>query len=103
MADVLTNSLPDSFFPGATPCRSRKPAYTIQVLASVQGGTVMWHPQWLEFPELVVRCDVVVRGPRQDEALGLLAELLVSDLQELQAVPVHFVEGVRFTEPLGEC
>jgi hypothetical protein len=63
----------------------------------------MWHPQWLEFPELAVRCDVVMRGPRLDEALGLLAELLAADLQDLEAVPVHFVEGIRLLEPLGAC
>lgn len=68
----------------------------------VQGSTVLWHPQWLEFPELSVRCDVVVKGPRIDEALGLLAELLVSDLHELEAVPVYFVEGLRLVEPAGE-
>jgi hypothetical protein len=63
---------------------------------------VLWSPQWLEFPELTVRCDVVVKGPRLDDALGLLADLLVSDLQELEAVPVYFVEGLRLIEPLGE-
>lgn len=68
----------------------------------LQGSTVLWSPQWLEFPELTVRCDVVVKGPRLDDALGLLADLLVSDLQELEAVPVYFVEGLRLIEPLGE-
>jgi hypothetical protein len=69
---------------------------------TLQGSTVLWHPQWLEFPELAVRCDVVVKGPRLDDALGLLAEQLTSELQELEAVPVYFVEGLRFVEPLGE-
>jgi hypothetical protein len=68
---------------------------------ALQGSTVLWHPQWLEFPELAVRCDVVIKGPRLDDALGLLAELLTSDLQELEAVPVYFVEGLRFAEPHG--
>jgi hypothetical protein len=66
-----------------------------------QGGTVLWHPQWLEFPELTLRCDVVIKGPRLDDALGLLTELLVSDLQELEAVPVYFVEGLRLVETQG--
>lgn len=69
---------------------------------ALQGSTVLWHPQWLEFPELAVRCDVVIKGPRLDDALGLLADTLTSDLQELEAVPVYFVEGLRFVEPLGE-
>lgn len=38
-----------------------------------QGSSALWRPQWMEFPELLVRCDVVVRGPRLDEALGQLA------------------------------
>lgn len=49
-----------------------------------------------------MRCDVVVKGPRLDDALGLLAELLTSDLQELEAVPVYFVEGLRLVDSLGE-
>lgn len=66
-----------------------------------QGSTVLWHPQWLEFPELTVHCDVVIKGPRLDEALGLLADLLTADLQELESVPVYFVEGLRWVEQLG--
>jgi hypothetical protein len=69
---------------------------------AAQGSTVLWHPQWLEFPELTVRCDVVIKGPRLDDALGLLAGLLTADLQELETVPVYFVEGIRLLEPLGE-
>jgi hypothetical protein len=68
----------------------------------MQGSTVLWRPQWLEFPELTVRCDVVIKGPRLDEALNVLAELLTSDLRELEAVPVYFVEGLRLVDPLGE-
>jgi hypothetical protein len=68
----------------------------------LQGSTVLWRPQWLEFPEMTVRCDVVIKGPRLDDALGLLAELLTSDLQELEAVPVYFVEGLRLVDSLGE-
>lgn len=76
--------------------------HCIALVDVLQGSTVLWHPQWLEFPELTVRCDVVIKGPRLDDALGLLAELLTSDLQELEAVPVYFVEGLRLVEALGE-
>lgn len=164
--DVLSNSLPDSFFPGAMPF-SNKDGYTIQVLASVQvstansrqiglklvmqadfrqcygassclavcrlseqpmagiwpnlslirccctviahasapslqGSSAVWRPQWMEFPELVVRADVVVRGQRLDEALVQLAVLLTDDLRELDAVPVFFVQGLRLVKPLGK-
>jgi hypothetical protein len=57
----------------------------------------------MEFPELVVRADVVVRGPRLDEALGQLAGLLAADLADLDAVPVFFVQGLQLVEPLCEC
>jgi hypothetical protein len=57
----------------------------------------------MEFPELVVRADVVVRGPRLDEALGQLAGLLAADLADLDAVPVFFVQGLQLVEPLSEC
>jgi hypothetical protein len=56
----------------------------------------------MEFPELVVRADVVVRGPRLDEALGQLAGLLAADLADLDAVPVFFVQGLQLVEPLCE-
>lgn len=36
--DVLTNSLPDSFFPSSTPFSGSKDGYTIQLLSSVQVG-----------------------------------------------------------------
>ncbi|WIA30633.1 hypothetical protein OEZ86_000711 [Tetradesmus obliquus] len=98
--DVLSNSLPDSFFPGPMPF-SNKDGYTMQVLASVQGTTAVWRPQWMEFPELAVRADVVVRGPRLDEALGQLAGLLAADLADLDAVPVFFVQGLQLVAPLA--
>lgn len=50
----------------------------------------------------MVRCDVVVRGPRLDEALAQFAALLTADLQELDAVPVYLVQGLRFVDALGE-
>jgi hypothetical protein len=46
--------------------------------------------------------DVVVRGPRLDEALGQLAGLLAADLADLDAVPVFFVQGLQLVEPLCE-
>jgi len=49
-----------------------------------------------------VRCDVVVRGPRLDEALAQFAALLTADLQELDAVPVYLVQGLRFVDAFGE-
>lgn len=36
MHDVLTNSLPDTLFPTATPYSAKKSGYTIQLLSSVQ-------------------------------------------------------------------
>lgn len=51
-----------------------------------------WHAQP---PATAVSC-------RLDEALVLLAELLTSDLQDLEAVPVHFVEGIRLVDPAGK-
>jgi hypothetical protein len=71
--------------------------------SQLQGTTAVWRPQWMEFPELVVRADVVVRGPRLDEALGQLAGLLAADLADLDAVPVFFVQGLQLVEPLSEC
>lgn len=50
-----------------------------------------------------MRCDVVIKGPRLDDALALLADLLTSDLQELEAVPVYFVEGLRLVDTAGVC
>eukprot|EP00775_Hariotina_reticulata_P008243 gene8243-8433_t len=100
MQDVLSNSMPDSFFPGPTPF-SGKDSYSTQVLASVQGSSAVWRPQWLEFPELMVRCDVVVRGPRLDEALAQFAALLTGDLRELDAVPVYLVQGLRIVDAFG--
>jgi hypothetical protein len=38
MHDVLTNSLPDSVFPSATPFSGKKGGYTVQLLSSVQVG-----------------------------------------------------------------
>jgi hypothetical protein len=73
-----------------------------QLSPTIQGSTAVWRPQWMEFPELIVRADVVVRGSRLDEALGQLAGLLTSDLADLDAVPVFFVQGLQLVEPLSE-
>jgi hypothetical protein len=51
--------------------------------AQGKGTTALWRPRWLEFPELVVRADVVVRGPAPEAALGHFAALLESDLADL--------------------
>ena len=51
-----------------------------------QGTTALWRPRWLEFPELTVRADVVVRGPAPEAALAHFAALLESDLADLVEV-----------------
>lgn len=67
-----------------------------------QGTTAQWRPRWLEFPELAVRADVVVRGPRADAALGHFADLLLSDIAELVDVPVYFADRLAFVDPAAE-
>lgn len=70
--------------------------------ARAQGTTAQWRPRWLEFPELAVRADVVVRGPRADAALGHFADLLLSDIAELVDVPVYFADRLAFVDPAAE-
>jgi hypothetical protein len=64
-----------------------------------QGTTALWRPRWLEFPELVVRADVVVRGPRAEAAITHFAALLEADLSELVEVPVYFADSLALVDP----
>jgi hypothetical protein len=67
-----------------------------------QGTTALWRPRWLEFPELCVRADVVVRGPRPEAALAHFAALLEADLSDLAAVAVYFPERLALLDPAAE-
>ncbi|KAI8469832.1 MAG: hypothetical protein J3K34DRAFT_511818 [Monoraphidium minutum] len=93
--DVLTNGLPDSFFPGPMP-------FSTGDGCTVQGATALWRPRWVEFPELALRADVVVRGPAAEAALAHFGALLQSDLAELVEVPVYFVDSLHFISPAAE-
>lgn len=66
----------------------------IRLLHVAQGTTALWRPRWIEFPELIVRADVVVRGPKVDAALDHFAALLENDLAELVEV-IGREEGER--------
>jgi hypothetical protein len=45
-----------------------------------------------------VRCDVIILGPRLDEALKLFVDVVLTDMEDLMEVPVFFVDGVTFSE-----
>jgi hypothetical protein len=96
--DVCCSSLPDSLLPGPMPF-SAGSSCSVQVLASVAGATAAWRPTWMEFPELVLRADVVVRAARIEEALAQFSALLASDVADLEALPVLLVEGLRLMDP----
>ncbi len=70
-------------------------------LIFLQGTCALWRPPWLEFPELDVRADVLVKGQRVEEAIGHFLSLVESDMKELDGVPVYFVEGLVITESNG--
>ncbi|GLI65138.1 hypothetical protein VaNZ11_008596, partial [Volvox africanus] len=98
--EVLVNSLPECVF---RPCHVTSSVvdgaeYTVQTLCSVQGPCALWNPQLLEFPEIEIRCDVVVRGAKLDEALRLFVDLVVADVRELNQIPVYFVDGVTIQD-----
>ncbi|GFH22025.1 uncharacterized protein HaLaN_19425, partial [Haematococcus lacustris] len=45
-----------------------------------------------------VRADVVVTGPLVEEAVQLFLDQVLTEAQELQEVPLYFVEGVGVRE-----
>ncbi|GLC57830.1 hypothetical protein PLESTB_001271500 [Pleodorina starrii] len=71
---------------------------SVQTLCSVQGSTALWNPQWLEFPEIEIRCDVVIRGGKLEEALRQFVGMVVADVRELNQIPVYFVDGIAIRD-----
>ncbi|GFR42144.1 hypothetical protein Agub_g2993, partial [Astrephomene gubernaculifera] len=110
---LLTNGLPECLF-NSTPLPALAPGgggggagggvaagagpYSVQALCSIQDSSALWRPQLLEFPELDIRCDVVVRGDKLDEALRLFVDVVLNDVGELHQVPVFFVDGVAIVD-----
>ncbi|GFH28698.1 uncharacterized protein HaLaN_27235 [Haematococcus lacustris] len=111
---LLGSGVPDVLFPGPTPCNAAQ-GYTLQVLASVQGAACVWNPVAQALPALEeqlearalqalsqavwqVRADVVVTGPLVEEAVQLFLDQVLTEAQELQEVPLYFVEGVGVRE-----
>lgn len=92
--EVLHNgSAPESLFNAPTPF-SPDPEYTVKVLCSVTGRTALWKPQYMKFPELSLRADVVVRGPKVEDAIFFFLDMIAKDCEELNDVPVYFVSGL---------
>ncbi|PNH08737.1 hypothetical protein TSOC_004688, partial [Tetrabaena socialis] len=96
--EVLINGLPECLYNALPLPTVIDDAYSVQALCSVQGSSALWRPQLIEFPELEIRCDVVVRGDKLDEALRLFVDLVMTDVEELNAVPVYFVDGIRIMD-----
>ena len=48
---------------------------------------------------LQVRSDVLVAGPRLDVAVHLFLDLVLTCMEEVAAVPLHFVDGLAFCDP----
>jgi len=48
---------------------------------------------------LQVRSDVLIAGPRMDEAVRIFIDLVLTCVEEVGAVPLYFVDGIAIMDP----
>lgn len=59
----------------------------------------VWRPSRGSLPELQVRSDILVQGPRLEEAVAVFLDVVLTSVEDVAEVPVYFVDGLVIQDP----